>query len=66
MALLAAYIRQKDAYQTLETYLAEGVFASGKEKTLAPDPADVAGFALFMERYQKGLAIERTAVEVLK
>ncbi len=66
MALLAAYIRQKDAYQTLETYLVESVFACGQEKTLAPDPADVAGFALFMERYQKGLAIERTAVEVLK
>ncbi len=66
MALLAAYMNQKDAYDRLEIYLGESVFAGDQEKTLAPVPADVAGFALFMERYQKGLAIERTAVEVLK
>jgi hypothetical protein len=32
---------------------------------MAPDPADVAGFTVFMERYKKGLVIERTAVDAL-
>ena len=30
-----------------------------------PDPADVAGYEKFMERYTEGLAIERAAVDHL-
>lgn len=65
MALLAAYMRYKSGHEPLETYLAEKVFASQQSVTIAPDPADVAGFAAFMERYQQGLGIERAAVEGL-
>ncbi|MGQ9766011.1 MAG: FGGY-family carbohydrate kinase, partial [Anaerolineae bacterium] len=66
MALLAAYMRHKSAGETLEAYLANKVFAGQQATTIAPDPADVAGFAAFMQRYKQGLAIERAAVENLR
>ncbi len=66
MALLAAYMLNKSAGEPLETHLAQKVFAGETALTIAPDPADVAGFAAFMERYQQGLGIERAAVEGLK
>lgn len=65
IALLAAYARWKDDDEALEAYLTEKVFAAEKATTLAPDPEDVAGFDVFMERYKRGLVIERAAVEGL-
>ena len=65
IALLAAYMLNKNADEAFDTYLNERVFAGEKGSTIAPDPADVAGFAAFMERYKKGLVIERAAVENL-
>ncbi|HVM71970.1 MAG TPA: FGGY-family carbohydrate kinase [Anaerolineales bacterium] len=65
IALLAAYMLWKTADQPLEDYLSSRVFSGEKGATIAPDPADVAGFAAFMERYKKGLAIERAAVDGL-
>ena len=66
IALLAAYRLHKGQSETLEDYLSEQVFAGEQGTTLAPDQSDVAGFTAFMERYQKGLAIERAAVEALR
>ncbi|MEJ5311639.1 MAG: FGGY-family carbohydrate kinase [Anaerolineae bacterium] len=66
IALLAAYMLRKGQNESLENYLANTVFAGAKGTTIAPDPDDVAGFAAFMERYKKGLIIERTAVEALR
>ncbi len=66
IALLAAYMLRRAGNESLETYLTNAVFADAKGIMVAPDPADVAGFAAFMARYKKGLAIERTAVEVLQ
>ncbi len=66
IALLAAFMRVKTPGQTLERFLAETVFAGEAGSTIAPDPADVAGFAAFMNRYKAGLGIERAAVEGLK
>jgi sugar (pentulose or hexulose) kinase len=65
MALLAADMLQSRENQPLEAYLSQEVFLSEGETTLQPDPADVAGFSAFMERYKKGFKIERIAVEVL-
>jgi len=65
-ALLAAYMLNKADGEALETYLTEKVFAGQTSLTVAPDPADVAGFAAFMARYQAGLGIERAAVEGMK
>ena len=66
IALLASYMLQKTTNETLEAYLSDKVFAGQTGTTIAPDPADVAGFMAFMKRYQEGLVIERTAVETLK
>ena len=52
--------------ETLEAYLSDKVFAGENGMTIAPDKADVDGFTAFMERYTKGLAIEKAAVDELK
>jgi hypothetical protein len=49
----------------LEAYLSTKVFTTENGTTIAPDQADVDGFTAFMERYKKGLIIERAAVEGL-
>jgi sugar (pentulose or hexulose) kinase len=66
IALLASYLLHQAKHEPLEDYLSNKVFAGENSATIAPDPRDVAGFAIFMERYQKGLVIERAAVDGLK
>ncbi len=66
IALLASYMLRKEQGESLEMYLSNDVFAGESATTIAPDPADVAGFLAFIERYKKGLAIERAAVDALR
>ena len=66
IALLAAYMLHGEENEPLETYLSDKVFAGGDSTTIAPDQADVDGFTAFMERYKKGLVIEKTAVDALR
>jgi sugar (pentulose or hexulose) kinase len=66
IALLASYMLNKAKDEPLEAYLSKKVFAGENGTTIAPDKADVAGFAAFMERYKKGLVIERAAVDGLR
>jgi sugar (pentulose or hexulose) kinase len=66
IALLASYILNKSENETLEVYLTDRVFAGEAGSTITPDPRDVDGFTAFMERYKKGLAIERTAVAAMR
>ena len=66
IALLASYMINKEENETLEDYLDAKVFAGNAGTKMNPDPADVAGFEVFTERYKKGLPIERAAVESLK
>jgi sugar (pentulose or hexulose) kinase len=66
IALLAAYMARKGADEPLEAYLAEKVFAGQRSVTVAPDPLDVEGFEAFMERYRRGLPVERAAVDALR
>lgn len=61
MALLAMYRKNRRPGDTLERYLQEQVFAQAKGEELPPDPADAAGFAAYLKRYQAGLAVERAA-----
>ena len=56
--------KKKD--ETLDSYLANKVFADDLGITIKPDKNDVEGFEQFMKRYTKGLAIEQKAVEVLR
>jgi sugar (pentulose or hexulose) kinase len=66
IALLASYMIHKTANEPLEAYLSNKVFAGENGTTIAPDPGDVDGFTAFMERYKKGLVIERAAVDGLR
>jgi sugar (pentulose or hexulose) kinase len=66
ISLLASYMLNKATNEPLEAYLSDKVFAGEKGTTVAPDQADVNGFAVFMERYKKGLVIERAAVDGLR
>lgn len=63
IALLADYITH--AEQSLADYLDNVVFADTDVKTVEPDIADVAGFKVYLEKYKKGLAVERAAVETI-
>jgi sugar (pentulose or hexulose) kinase len=66
IALLASYMIHKAENEPLEAYLSNKVFAGEIGTTIAPNQADVDGFTAFMERYKKGLVIERAAVDVLR
>jgi len=55
MALLAAYMGQKQAGEPLEDYLAK-VFAAEASSTCQPREEDRQGFARYIERYKSGLA----------
>ena len=63
IALLASYLINKEEGEALEDYLDNKVFAGNEGSTLDPDPEGVEGFNVFMERYMKGLEIERAAVD---
>ena len=66
MALLAAYMKYKTGGERLEAYLNDKVFAGKQVTTIDPDPVDVEGFEVFMERYKRGLDIERAAIDVFR
>lgn len=64
IAVLAAYLATADEV-SLDAYLAGEVFADADFTTVAPDPAHVAGYGAFLDRYREGLAVMSTAVEAL-
>jgi sugar (pentulose or hexulose) kinase len=66
IALLASYMLHKAMNESLEAYLSNKVFAGEIGTSIAPDQRDVDGFTAFMERYKKGLIIERAAVDGLR
>ena len=66
IALLASYMLHKSTNEPLEAYLSSKVFAGENGTRFAPDQRDVDGFTVFMERYKKGLVIERAAVDGLR
>ena len=63
IALLASYMINKGADESLAAFLEDKVFAGQKGEKLEPVEKDVKGFNEFMKRYSAGLAIERAAVE---
>ena len=63
IALLASYLINKEEGETLPDFLDSRVFAGNEGSTLDPKPEGVEGFNIFMERYMKGLNIEKAAVE---
>lgn len=65
MALLASYMLHKEDSESLSAFLEKKVFAGQKGTKEEPQKEDVEGFDKFMERYTKGLAIEKAAVDCL-
>ena len=62
IAVLAAFATARSPGQDLTDYLDTTVFTGTSLQTAQPDPADVAGFDAFMQRYVAGLPVERAAV----
>ncbi|MEZ3158974.1 FGGY-family carbohydrate kinase [Microbacterium sp. BWT-B31] len=70
IAVLAAFTAEASAGAAsvtpdLDTYLRERVFDGAGFDVQDPDPADVAGFAAYLDRYRAGLAVESAAVAAL-
>ena len=65
IAVLAAFLRDRDPGQDLTDYLATRVFADVALHTESPAEADVTGFEVFIRRYVAALPVEEAAVEHL-
>jgi sugar (pentulose or hexulose) kinase len=61
MAVLAAYMLRSEASQSLADYL-DAHIADTIGEPIEPDPRDVEGFAVYLDRHTRGLAIEREAI----
>jgi len=61
IALLAAYMAQRLAGESLEDYLEQKVFAGQDALAIVPEDTDRQGFACYLERYKQGLAAARAA-----
>ena len=64
VAVLASYLAHADGL-SLGEYLDQRVFAAAVQEVVDPDPADVAGFSAYLDRYRAGLAIEAAAISSL-
>lgn len=65
MAILGAYMVNKDEGESLQSFLSNKIFAATKKTTLAPDAADVKGFEEFAKRYADCIDIEKTAIQCM-
>ena len=63
IALLADYLVHREDGESLTDYLAEKVFHNAKGTGIDPVAEDVAGYEKFMEKYTRGLTVERAAVD---
>ena len=63
IAVLAAFVTGRSPEQSLTDYLDTAVFTDAVLRTADPEPADVAGFDAFMQRYVAALPVERAAVD---
>lgn len=62
MAILAAYMKNGKG-ETLSDYLSNRVFADSVCSIVEPDAEDVAGFKVFMRRFEESLETERKAAD---
>lgn len=65
VAVLASSLAHAEGL-SLRAFLDQRVFARAPLRVTAPDPADVAGFSHYLDRYRAGLAIEAAAVSALR
>ena len=64
IAILAAFLNQSTK-MSLTQFLDDYVFANATGITLEASATDISGFNQFVERYQKGLPIEKSAIDYL-
>ena len=62
IAILAAFMKEKETGETLSSYLNDKIFAGQTGTTLQPEPEDVKGFEAFLEEYKRLLPAEKAAV----
>ena len=65
IALLASYMVNKQN-RSLADFLSTDAFATAEVNTVEADQADIDGFNTFLERYKRGLVVEKAAVQNLK
>lgn len=65
IALLAAFVVNNRKGQSLPEWLDESVFLGDAGVEIKPARADVEGFNTYIERYMRGLEVEKAAVEAL-
>ena len=63
MALLADFMINKKEDETLESFLEDNIFSKVKKSTLSPKQEDIEGFKKYLMMFEKGLAIEKAAVQ---
>jgi sugar (pentulose or hexulose) kinase len=61
IALLAAYMKNNNL--SLEEFLDKKVFGTVKSTITASSATDLNGFEVFLENYERGLAIQKSAIE---
>ena len=61
IALLAAYMAEKNDGETLRQFLAERVFADMKGSRVSPKQEDIDGMNNYMKLFREGLEAERAA-----
>ena len=66
MAILSAFMKSSADDERLEHYLDSKVFADSNGKTVEPILTDIISFEKYLQRYIKGLVVEKTAVECMK
>lgn len=64
IGVLAAYRLRGGDDRSLEDFLAGEVFRDATAVSMTPNATDAAGYARYLERYQRALAIQATAIEV--
>jgi hypothetical protein len=65
MALLAAYMHRKAEGETMEDYLMNRVFLDAKSSCVQPDPAGVAGFQSYLQRYKTCIPAQQAAADLI-
>lgn len=66
IAILAAYMNEKQEGESLSAYLENKIFAGQSGTTLAPEAADATGFDAFIKSYRQCLPAERAAVDNMR
>ncbi|MDD6189321.1 MAG: FGGY-family carbohydrate kinase [Clostridiales bacterium] len=66
MALLAAYMVERDDGEGLDAFLERQVFGASKCSTVEPVDEDAEGFRIFLDRFKQGLPVEQSAIDNLK